>query len=387
LSTGTDFNREITFNLVPPVAQNSNGFRLIYVGDFDGDGQSDLLDATGNGSLVDANGDPIQFSHNPMVFLTPNNTVSPFPDLIKTIDNGIGGLTTFTYKPLTDDSVYASDVGSPYEAQFPYTTRDFELPIYVVSDTTVTDGLGAQYPYSYSYGGGKLNQEGRGWLGFRWRETNDLDPSPNARKKRTTQFSNQTFPFTGTPSETHVYDATNPASPVEFAETAQLYNDPAPQPFPGRGIYFVQLQRTDSFEWDGVGTARQSAKTFEYDARNNLKRTQSLGDLAVNDDQRDEVTDWQFVENATTFLDRPTHTRLFDGDSQAGGTLRREKWLFYDNQNWGVLGTRGLVTREESRATLSDTITIFTLFMFTIILATVHPRTTRASVRPLQSTR
>jgi RHS repeat-associated protein len=201
-----------------------------------------------------------------------------------------------------------------------------------------------------------LNQEGRGWLGFRWRETNDLDPSPNARKKRTTQFNNQTFPFTGTPSETHVYDATNPASPVEFAETAQLYNNPAPQPFPGRGIYFVQLQRTDSFEWDGVGAARQSAKTFEYDARNNLKRTQSLGDLTVNNDQRDEVTEWAFLENATTFLDRPTHTRLFDGDYLAGGNLVREKWLFYDNQNWGVLGTRGLVTREESRATLSDNV-------------------------------
>ena len=44
-------------------------------------------------------------------------------------------------------------------------------------------------------------------------------------------------------------------------------------------------------------------------------------------------------------MHRPKRSALYD----SGNTLVREKWLYYDNAAWGVLGARGLLTKEESR--------------------------------------
>jgi hypothetical protein len=131
---------------------------------------------------------------------------------------------------------------------------EYRLPLYVVSDMTVSDGLGSSYPSSFSYGGGKLHHLGRGWLGLRWMESNNNDPTV---KSKTKEYLNQTFPFTGTSSETEVYDAAS--NPVIFAETWNTYINPAPNPYPG--VYFVAPNRVDVFQHEGQGTPRQTART------------------------------------------------------------------------------------------------------------------------------
>jgi YD repeat-containing protein len=111
-------------------------------------------------------------------------------------------------------------------------------------------------------------------------------------------------------------------------------------------VSFVALSQVDKYEWDGDGqtAARQTQRRLEYDTYGNPTRVNDLGDLAKANDQRDERTEW--VADTTNWLHRPKRTLLYDSD---GTTLLREKWFYYDSQPWGVLGTKGLLTKEESR--------------------------------------
>lgn len=84
-----------------------------------------------------------------------------FPDHLITISSGLGSVTTITYKPITDPSVYTRDTNAAY----PY--LDFQGPIYVVAKTLASNGIGGNYATNYSYAGAKLHMTGGGFLGFR----------------------------------------------------------------------------------------------------------------------------------------------------------------------------------------------------------------------------
>ena len=74
--------------------------------------------------------------------------------------DGLGNSISITYKPLTDTGVYTRGTGSSYPV------ADITVPLHVVSSTTNGNGAAGNYNESYTYGGLKVHNRGRGLMGF-----------------------------------------------------------------------------------------------------------------------------------------------------------------------------------------------------------------------------
>ncbi len=203
LSTGTNFDCTDDSLAKPHWTGHGGGTSNNYVGDFNGDGKSDIAGYTGSGGMWDVqlstgfnfgasgssstwfshaggagnnffgdyNGDGsidmAAYTQSGSTWSVRLNGISA-PNLLTKVVNGHGLEVQVNYKPLTDSSVYTKD----NDASYP-TRVDFQGPIYVVSDYKVTNGVGGLNQYSFTYGGAEINTRGRGFLGFRWLRKTD----------------------------------------------------------------------------------------------------------------------------------------------------------------------------------------------------------------------
>jgi len=108
------------------------------------------------------------------------------PDVITSVTNGLGVTTSFTYKSGTDASVYTKEA----TAQDP--VIDIQGAMQLVSQISGPDGAGGTKNVAYSYAGGKVDQNGRGYLGFHQVVTTDLQTNVVQ-----TQTYRQDYPYTG----------------------------------------------------------------------------------------------------------------------------------------------------------------------------------------------
>jgi hypothetical protein len=131
---------------------NMSADRVFTVGDTNGDGKGDLIWAFRNS----ASGTVSRVTHR---------ASSGAVDQVTSIGNGIGAVAAFSYKPLTDATVYTKDSGAAAAA---YPSRDLQVPLWVVSTMTDSNDIGGVMTHNYSYGGAKTNLQGRGFLGFRF---------------------------------------------------------------------------------------------------------------------------------------------------------------------------------------------------------------------------
>lgn len=122
---------------------HAGGIGNNFSGDYNGDGKSDIAGYTGSNGLW---------------HVTLANDLHP--DQLLQFINGHGATTTITYAPLTNPAVYTKGSGARYP------DRDFQAPLYVVASYTQSNGIGGQRRVNYSYAGLKVNQIGRGFLGY-----------------------------------------------------------------------------------------------------------------------------------------------------------------------------------------------------------------------------
>jgi RHS repeat-associated protein len=115
------------------------------------------------------------------------------PDLMLAAVDGFGNRSAFSYRPLTDDAVYARGSGAIYPLQ------DRRSSTIVVSELASTDrsGTGATSATRYAYENLRHHLLGRGSLGFAKRTATDLTPGERNRVEETRR---QDFPYTGLPS-------------------------------------------------------------------------------------------------------------------------------------------------------------------------------------------
>jgi hypothetical protein len=132
------------------------------VTDINGDGLPDILGATDNGLYW-------------QTAIAPN--LGAKCNLLATFTLGLGASTTIAYKPLTDSSIDPVTGVATYtkETTGVYPVQDVQMPLYVVSQVTSSNGVGGVRTANYTYAGAKTHLTGGGFLGFRQTQMSDAD--------------------------------------------------------------------------------------------------------------------------------------------------------------------------------------------------------------------
>ena len=182
--------------------------------------------------------------------------------MIVSITDGSGASKKITYAPLTRKNVYSKD-SSPST----YPVQDVQAPIYVVSALASSNGIGGTISTSYTYGGLKSDQTGRGLLGFRWMQTKQVETGLTSYAEY-----QQTWPYTGLPILVKK-SLTGGGNNGVLSEISNSYNcnDPvsstATPCVVGAGKrYFVYANQSVESGWDYNGAALPVITTkTEYD--------------------------------------------------------------------------------------------------------------------------
>ena len=159
-----------------------NAYRVYGSGDFNGDGLTDLFL---NFSYTDGRAAGVPTYTQPAQLWT---SPGPPPDILSSVTNGLGEVTSITYRPMTDSSVYTKDRGA-VAASYPIV--DLVSSMLIASRIEQTDGVGGVRASTYRYAGAKADATGRGFLGFREMTARDEQTSIEQRSA-----FEQLYPFT-----------------------------------------------------------------------------------------------------------------------------------------------------------------------------------------------
>jgi RHS repeat-associated protein len=213
--------------------------------DFNGDGKTDLVVVTESGGYLQ---------------ITPIACLTPYPDLMTSVTNGLGGGYKLDYKPLTDTTVYsesgsgpASSIevrgifstrvsGASYQVSnssptllttgAAYATQRVDFPKYIVAGYSKFDARNS-YQYTQFYDSALMDLTGRGWLGFASIAFTDL----NVGTMNLVAYS-QTFPLTHNVMSTTLTKLTEGVPSALLQQTASSYNSVVS--VPNCGVYQVQ---------------------------------------------------------------------------------------------------------------------------------------------------
>src|SRR5665213_214988 len=232
-----------------------------------------FMDMNGDGLLDRVTRSYISGDVDLFVQLSPG----PFPDLINSVANGIGGSVSVTYQPST---VYRNPDSSPQRMPF---------PVNVVSSIIVNDGRGNVGTNNYAYSGGYYDPTYREFRGFY--EAQQTDPLGTI----TQTFFHQGADGSWNGSASGEYqDDVAKAAMVFATETigsdGKLYS----QTFNkvnefllyngGSGItsdYFPFIQQTFRLDYEGNTGYRASAVGYAYDGTGNLLGKTNLSEVAA----------------------------------------------------------------------------------------------------------
>ncbi|GAA0893873.1 hypothetical protein GCM10009122_35530 [Fulvivirga kasyanovii] len=222
---------------------------------------------------------------------------TPYPDLVDSIDNGIGGLLEVAYKPLTDKQVYQMDQSLSAQGTYPVNSllnrvtgetvtigaattptvgaitsiMNVTLPSYAVANYVQTDGRGARYPYSYSYAGARVDRNGRGWLGFQRQTMTD-----SSAQNITHTYYRQPFPLSGKTDSSATYSLEG-----QILNKNQLGYEVKEQAVTGGTLYQVNQTRSRTYFYDDGRYAYTIATDYEYDDFGNVHLITDKGDTAT----------------------------------------------------------------------------------------------------------
>jgi len=242
------------------------------LGDFNGDGKTDILWDSRTGTSTRSTG-------TRFLWLIDGAAT----DVITSITTGIGASLAVTYKPLTDSTVYTK------EATALDPVLDLQGAMFVVSRVDAGNGIGGTVSSTYAYVGAKVDQDGRGFLGFRKMTVTDLQTNI----VQTTTYR-QDFPFTSL-----VADETRKLGSTTLGATSNVYGA---TPL-GGSRYQVFLNQSQATGADLDGSVLPTATSaYQYDAYSNATQIQ----VAATDGFLKTTTNTYTNDAANWFLGRLT---------------------------------------------------------------------------------
>jgi RHS repeat-associated protein len=322
--------------------------------DINGDAKTDLV------NIATDTANPSQS------ILTCFTASAPFPDLITSFGNGVGGTVTVNYKPLTDPSVYtcstlgkrksfshssgkaktqdgiALDVASLFNkipgAAFPvgkgvdnrngiygssFPVLDIVYPTYVVADYTQINSVTEPYQYGFHYNDAKIALNGRGWLGFESKAMVDRNSATNSGVIATTHYQ-QLFPLTGSID----YSTKSRASDNALLKKNSCRFSSS---ILGNGIYQV-LKTSAKTDYYNYGVYKFTlGQTYQYD---------DYGNPLVTKNQGDSGNPQNIVYTFRSFINDPLNWRFgllveqkITTDSQGNNILKDLKLEYYPDSN------------------------------------------------------
>ena len=207
------------------------------------------------------------------------------PPLLLSLTPSLGTITSLTYKPITDSSVYIKDTSAtvgnvycPVEAGV-YPVNNIQEPQYVVSTATVSDGNGGVLTNNYKYAGAKVHLTGRGSLGFRVQDVYQADTNIV-----TSTYFRQDYPYIGLPCQVAKYtydtDANGGATNHKFLTYSALTYANAPITTGLAVSQFPYLSQSTENNHELGGTLINSTTTTnQYDGYGNATQiTVNSGD-------------------------------------------------------------------------------------------------------------
>jgi len=235
--------------------------------------------------------------------ITAMSPAGVYPDLLTTINNGIGGKYTITYSPLTDPLVYASVPGvttgvmeprsmihsnvsgagynvnmgtynTPASGSSKHVLQRTGIPKYVVASYQKSDGVGGQWRTGYTYANALIDRSGRGWLGFEAVSIID-DSAGTTNRLRLLQL----FPYSQLVSQNDILRT----SDSTFMQTTS-YSYSAQQ----TAASYQILQNADSTEKFSFTTDTTTPDTTQttskqFDAYGNITRSDITGNALAAD--------------------------------------------------------------------------------------------------------
>ncbi|RLB71668.1 MAG: hypothetical protein DRH04_01275 [Deltaproteobacteria bacterium] len=315
INTGSGFTKNVQWGGVDNLGNSDFGYP----------GYTDSSRRTKVG-LYDINGDGLvdrvmQNSSSATSFKVRLNS-GEFPDLIKVIDNGRGGTTTFAYEP----STRYDNTGDDEVADLPF-------PVQTVKTITLKDAFSNEYTTSYEYEGGKFDFDEREFRGFN--KVTVTDPENN----KTVNYFYQDDTKQGKLYEKEVYDSEDNL----YIKSVTTWNETAPH----TGVSFVYVEHEDEYTYEGDSTYRRRRTSFDYDQYGNLTETQELGEYYegtgnVLGDERTTIHEYAY--NTTSWiLNTLARTKLKDENTQT----QAEKTFYYDNLGFKAQPVKGNLTKEE----------------------------------------
>jgi RHS repeat-associated protein len=263
-----------------------------FIGDLNGDGKADIItkETTGNTEICYSRGDgSFDCAVGPSItdprtifgnftgdtniaimsgdsqginFQIYKNPIL-YPDLLTSIQTGIGGTTTYTYKTLTD-GIHTKSTGSVYPQ------KDVQPLMWVVATKNQDNGNGGQRGINYTYSGAKSDLSGRGYLGF----ANVTETDISASTVLSTDY-NQSFPLTGSVAATHKgvllssKNITRTVSENFFKYKYDILNYTAPFQGTPTPIFLVQKQEV-TYDLGTAALVTNTASNYQYDDSGNL---------------------------------------------------------------------------------------------------------------------
>jgi RHS repeat-associated protein len=242
------------------------------------------------------------------------------------VDNGLGGVTTLTYRASTQCDNDCLLTGVPL--------LPFILP--VVDQVTVDDSRDHPITTRYVFKQGRYDTASREFYGFGRAEVTD----PLGTVASTEFHQDPAAPaLKGRVKLVQVKDSLEKL----WTQTEHTWNQSSP--IPGL-VRFAQCQRVERRMYGGDATSVATAQTFDYDDYGNVTQVLDEGDPADPVDDRRTVTTFHNVTDAGKWLlGNPKLVQTYSG--RTGGTLLAQRRFSYDGTAYLTPPTKGLLTKEE----------------------------------------